>query len=34
MMNRIGLAGQSGIPITNYGVVLAYLKGVFDRAIY
>ena len=34
MMNRIGLAGKSGIPITNYGVVLAYLKGVFDRAIY
>ena len=34
MMNRIGLAGQSGIPITNYGVVLAYRKGVIHRAIY
>ena len=34
MINRIGLAQGSDVPITNYGVVLAYLKGVFERAIY
>lgn len=34
MMNRVYKARKKNIPITNYGVVLAYLKGVFERAVY
>ena len=34
MMNRIYKAREAKIPITNYGITLAYLKGVFERAIY
>lgn len=34
MLNRIYKAKENNIPITNYGVVLAYLKGVFERAVY
>lgn len=34
MMNRVYKAREKNIPITNYGVVLAYLKGVFERAVY
>lgn len=33
MLNRIKKAKEKNIPITNYGIVLSYLKGVFDRAI-
>lgn len=34
MLNRISSANEKNIPITNYGVLLAYLNGVFERAIY
>ena len=34
MMNRVYKAREKNIPLTNYGVVLAYLKGVFERAVY
>ena len=34
MMNRVYRARENNIPITNYGVTLAYLKGVFNRAVY
>lgn len=34
MMNRVYKARKKNIPIANYGVVLAYLKGVFERAVY
>lgn len=34
MMNRIYRARENNIHITNYGITLAYLKGVFDRAVY
>jgi len=33
MLNRIRIAEEKGVPITNYGVVLAYLTGILDRAI-
>ena len=33
MMNRIQMAEEKGVPITNYGVTLAYLTGILDRAI-
>ena len=34
MTSRINLAKKFNVPISNYGIVLAYLNGLFDRAIY
>jgi len=31
MMSRISQAQLQGVPITNYGVVLAYLNGILDK---
>ncbi len=31
MNNRIEFCRENGVPITNYGVVLAYLNGILDR---
>ncbi len=31
VMNRIGLARAQGIPMSNYGVVIAYLTGILDK---
>ena len=31
--NRIMLCKESDVPITNYGVLLAYLSGILDRTI-
>ena len=31
MMWRIGQAQKAGVPIVNYGVLIAYLKGILDR---
>jgi hypothetical protein len=33
ILNRLKPAIESGIPITNYGMAIAYLCGIFDRAI-
>ncbi len=33
MMNRIGQARSRGVSITNYGVLIAYVKNVFPRAL-
>lgn len=33
MMSRQDLAKQANIPITNYGVLISYLKRVFPRAL-
>jgi hypothetical protein len=30
-MNRIAAAEAAGVPITNYGVVLAELTGILDK---
>lgn len=32
MINRINFAKDAGVPITNYGVVIAYAAGILDRA--
>ena len=32
MKTRIRTAKEAGVPITNYGVVIAYLNGILDRA--
>ncbi|MHC5083666.1 MAG: [FeFe] hydrogenase H-cluster maturation GTPase HydF [Planctomycetota bacterium] len=33
MLNRIFKCRQAGIPVTNYGLVIAYSLGIFDRAL-
>lgn len=32
IQNRLEILEEKGIPVTNYGVVLAYLNGISDRA--
>ena len=32
MENRIEFCRENGVPITNYGVVLAYVNGILDRS--
>ena len=34
MMQRVEQAQGQGVPITNYGIVLAYLTGILDRVVY
>ncbi|MBR5116298.1 MAG: hypothetical protein IK096_04455, partial [Lachnospiraceae bacterium] len=31
IMNRIQLAEEQGVPITNYGIAIAFLKGILGR---
>ena len=33
VLNRLKPAIEAGIPVTNYGMAIAWLKGIFDRAI-
>ncbi len=33
LKNRVRPAIEAGIPVTNYGMAIAYLQGVFDRAV-
>ena len=33
MLHRQGVARSHGVPMTNYGVLIAWLKGVFPRAL-
>ncbi len=33
MLNRIDQAKHRGVPITNYGILIAYVKNVFPRAL-
>jgi hypothetical protein len=33
MLFRIDRAREAGLPITNYGVLIAYLHGLFPRAL-
>ena len=32
LLNRLRPFIRAGIPVTNYGMTLAYLNGIFDRA--
>ncbi len=34
VVNRIELARSQGVPMSNYGVVIAYLSGILDKIIY
>jgi hypothetical protein len=31
--SRLKEAIDAGVPVTNYGMAIAYTKGIFDRAI-
>ena len=33
LINRTNLAVQNGIPISNYGMAIAFMTGIFDRAV-
>jgi [FeFe] hydrogenase H-cluster maturation GTPase HydF len=33
MLSRLMLCRQAGVPITNYGLVIAYSLGIFERAL-
>ncbi len=33
LINRTDIAVKAGIPISNYGMAIAYMTGIFDRAI-
>ena len=33
MLSRILLCRRNGVPITNYGLTIAYSLGIFERAL-
>ena len=33
LLNRLNSATEAGVPVTNYGLAIAYVHGIFDRAI-
>ena len=33
MLSRILKCQQAGVPITNYGLTIAYSLGIFERAL-
>jgi [FeFe] hydrogenase H-cluster maturation GTPase HydF len=33
MLTRIARASEAGVPITNYGLTIAYTLGIFERAL-
>lgn len=33
LLNRLKPAVERGIPVSNYGMVIAYMNGIFDRAV-
>ena len=33
MLERIARCRRAGVPITNYGLVIAYSLGIFERAL-
>ena len=33
LKERLRPAIEAGIPVSNYGMVLAYINGIFDRAV-
>lgn len=33
LMNRLRPAIQAGVPVTNYGMTIAYVQGIYNRAI-
>ena len=34
VMSRIARAKEQGVPMTNYGITIAYIKGILDKVVY
>ena len=34
IINRLKLAVDAGIPVTNYGMAIAYVHGIYNRAVF
>ena len=33
VLNRVHLAEEQGVPITNYGTLIAHMNGILDRSL-
>ena len=33
LINRLKPAIDAGVPVTNYGMAIAYMHGVYERAV-
>lgn len=33
MQSRLRTADEQAIPMTNYGILIAYMKGILERSI-
>ena len=33
MGNRLAKATRAGVPMTNYGILIAYMKGILERSL-
>jgi [FeFe] hydrogenase H-cluster maturation GTPase HydF len=33
LLNRLNIAVKAGVPVTNYGMAIAYVQGIYKRAI-
>ncbi|MCK5169353.1 MAG: hypothetical protein KAQ75_05695, partial [Bacteroidales bacterium] len=33
LINRLRPAIDAGIPVTNYGMAIAYVQGIYERAV-
>lgn len=33
IQNRVAQAVKAGVPITNYGILIAYMKGILSRSL-
>ena len=34
ILSRIARAKQAGVPMTNYGIAIAYMNGILDHVVY
>ena len=34
VLNRVSDAKLQGVPMTNYGIAIAYLTGILDKIVY
>jgi len=34
VLSRVGRAVDQGVPITNYGIAIAYLTSILDKVVY
>ncbi|MDE5844271.1 MAG: [FeFe] hydrogenase H-cluster maturation GTPase HydF [Muribaculaceae bacterium] len=34
ILSRVGICKRDGVPMTNYGITIAFLKGILNRVVY